>query len=159
VASEAHRKTLMSFDDLQFEKGYNGRPAYNQSKLANLLFTYELSRRMADTNMTVNALHPGFVKTHLGKQNKLVRTVMDPIHALFAKEPENAAQTPIYLAGSPEVQDVTGKYFIKKEAIPSSEASYDQESAQRLWQVSEELGNFSVSEMEADFAKYGSIAG
>ena len=72
VASEAHRGAQINFADLQFENGYNGRQAYNQSKLANLLFTYALARSLAETNVTVNAVHPGFVRTHLGKQNKLV---------------------------------------------------------------------------------------
>jgi NAD(P)-dependent dehydrogenase (short-subunit alcohol dehydrogenase family) len=119
----------MNFDDLQFKERYSGTQAYNQSKLANLLFTYELSRRLADTHATVNAVHPGFAHTHLGKQNKLVRPVMELLHSIFAKIPEKGAETPLYLAAAPEVEGVTGEYFIRKESVRSSEESYDTEAA------------------------------
>lgn len=139
VASEAHRRAQMNFDDLQFKERYRGTQAYNQSKLANLLFTYELSRRLADTHATVNAVHPGFVHTHLGKQNKLVRPVMELVHSMFAKSPVKGAETPIYLSASPEVEGVSGEYFIRKESIRSSEESYDTEAAKRLWKISADM--------------------
>ena len=123
VSSESHRGQEMNFDDLQFKDGYNGLRAYGQSKLANLLFTSELARRLKSTNVTVNALHPGFVRTHLGKQNELVRGVMELIH-LFAKSPKEGAETPIYLASSPDVEGITGQYFIDKKQVPSSPESY-----------------------------------
>ncbi len=140
VSSGSHRGEKMRFDDLQFENGYNAMAAYGQSELANLLFTYELYQRLADTDVTVNALHPGFVNTHFAKQNgPVVRAVMNVVHFLFAKSPQEGAETPIYLASSPEVEGVTGKYFIDKEPVRSSEASYDPDAARRLWEISENL--------------------
>lgn len=140
VSSRSHRGEKMRFDDLQFENGYNPMAAYGQSKLANLLFTYELSRRLENTSVTVNALHPGFVNTYFAKQNgAVVRALMNVIHFLFAKSAEAGAETPIYLASSPEVEGVTGKYFIDKEPVRSSDASYDPDAGQRLWEISENL--------------------
>src|SRR5919108_5740848 len=144
VSAESHRGHDMNFDDLQFEDGYNGVQAYGQSKLANLLFTYELARRLANTEVTVNALHPGFVKTHLGKQNRVVRAVMNVLH-VFAKSPKKVAETPIYLASSPDVAGVSGQYFVDKKEVPSSPESYDAVTAERLWKVSEELCGLRVS--------------
>lgn len=148
VASEAHRRAKMHFEDLQFENGYSGLRAYKQSKLANLLFTYQLARRLADTPATVNALHPGFVNTQLGKQNKLVRFVMDGVHDLFAKSPEQGAKTALYLATSPQVEGVTGEYFINKAIVPSSPKSYDNESSERLWEISEKLCGLTTGQMQ-----------
>jgi NAD(P)-dependent dehydrogenase (short-subunit alcohol dehydrogenase family) len=139
VASESHRNAQMHWDDLQFERGYNTLRAYGQSKLANLLFTYELDRRLGETGVTVNALHPGFVHTNIGKQHWLARIVMNVVHALFAKPPDEGAQTSIYLASSPEVEGVSGKYFIDKQPVASSDRSYDEAAARRLWEISEEL--------------------
>jgi len=144
VSSERHRGHEMKFDDLQYENGYDGVRAYGQSKLANLLFTYELARRLANTEVTVNALHPGFVKTHLGKQNRVVRAVMNVLH-LFAKSPKKGAETPIYLASSPDVAGINGQYFIDKKGVPSSPESYDPVTAERLWNVSDELCSLGVS--------------
>jgi len=149
VSSRSHRGEKMRFDDLQFEKGYSAMQAYGQSKLANLLFTYELSRRLKNTNVTVNALHPGFVNTHFAKQNgPVVRFFMNIVHFLLARSPEKGAETPIYLASSPEVEGVTGKYFFDKQPIRSSQASYDRQAAQQLWQVSERMCNLEASRMD-----------
>lgn len=139
VSSNAHRGQKMRFHDLQFEDGYNGLNAYGQSKLANLLFTYELSRRLQDQSITVNALHPGFVHTHLGKHHWLIRPFLEVIHLLFAKSPQEGAQTPIYLASSPVVEGVSGKYYVDQEPVPSSRASRSQEDARRLWEISERM--------------------
>jgi NAD(P)-dependent dehydrogenase (short-subunit alcohol dehydrogenase family) len=144
VSAESHRGHVMNFDGLQFESGYNGFQAYGQSKLANLLFTYELARRLANPEVTVNALHPGFVKTHLGKQNRVVWAVMNVLH-IFAKSPKEGAETPIYLASSPDVAGVSGQYFIDKKEVPSSPESYDPVTAERLWNVSEELCGLGAS--------------
>lgn len=142
VSSGSHRGEKMRFDNLQFENGYNAMAAYGQSKLSNLLFTYELSRRLENTNVTVNALHPGFVNSHFAKQNgPVVRALMNIVHFLFAKSSEEGAETPIYLASSPQVGSVTGKYFIDKEPVRSSEESYDREAQKRLWKISENLCN------------------
>jgi NAD(P)-dependent dehydrogenase (short-subunit alcohol dehydrogenase family) len=130
----------MHFDNLHGQSGYRITQAYGQSKLANVLFTYELARRLDGTGVTSNALHPGFVLTNMGRDNgwlihKLVRMVM----RLKGISPEEGAQTILYLATSPEIEGVTGKYFYKLEPLKSSTNSYDLETAHRLWQVSMEL--------------------
>ena len=140
VSSESHRRAKMAFGNLQLERGYTGLRAYGQAKLANLLFTYELSRRLPGTEITVNALDPGFVDTHIGSQNPIVRPIMAVLHWLFAKSAEEGAETPIYLARSPEVEGVTAKYYIDQEPVQSSPDSYDEQAAERLWRVSKELG-------------------
>jgi len=139
VASEAHRDARIHFDDLEFEEGYRSRAAYDQSKLANLLFTYELDRRLEEEAVTVNGLHPGFVNTSIGKDHWLVGPLLSIIHFLFAISPEEGAETPIYLASSPEVEGVSGKYCIDEEPVRSSPGSYDEEAARRLWEFSEEM--------------------
>ena len=144
VSSERHRGYAMNFNDLQFQNGYDGLQAYRQSKLANLLFTYELARRLANTEVTVNALHPGFERTHLGEQNRVVWMVMNVLHIL-AKSPKEGAGTPIYLASSPDVAGVSGQYFVDKKEVPSSPESCDPGIAKRLWEVSEELCSFGFS--------------
>ena len=145
ISSEAHRGEKLNMEDLQSEHGYNALKAYGQSKLANLMFTYELSRRLLDTHVTVNAVHPGFVNTHLGKQDSLTRIVMNILHFLLARSAAEGAQTPLYLASSPDVENVTGKYFIDMESVPSSHESYDTESAKRLWEISEQLSGLDGS--------------
>jgi NAD(P)-dependent dehydrogenase (short-subunit alcohol dehydrogenase family) len=136
VASESHRGAELDFDNLELEHDYSGFKAYGRSKLANLLFTYELSRRISGSRVTANALHPGFVSTHLAKQNPLIRPFLNVIHWLFARSPEQGAQTSIFLATDPSVQEVTGKYYIDREPRRSSDASYDEEAAARLWEIS-----------------------
>lgn len=136
VSSGSHRNARMHFEDLQFEEDYNGLRAYGQSKLANLLFTYELARRLEGTDVTANALHPGLVNTHFGKQNPILRPLLNLIHFLFAKSPKEGAETPIYLASSPEVAGISGQYFVDEEPTRSSDASYDEQAAERLWEIS-----------------------
>jgi retinol dehydrogenase-12 len=139
VASRAHRRAEMNWGDLQFEEGYGGFRAYGQSKLANLLFTYELARRLEGSGITVNALHPGFVNSHLYRRVGISRPLVKLIASLFGKSAEEGAETSIYLASSPEVEGVSGKYFADREPVSSSPASYDEEAAQRLWRVSEDM--------------------
>lgn len=141
VSSDAHERAEINFDDLQGEESYSGWEAYGQSKLANVLFTYELARRLEGTGVTVNALHPGFVKTKLGANNFgwLGAVLKKAINAVAGISPEEGAQTSVYLASSPEVDGVTGKHFVKKRPQRSSEASYDEEAAQRLWEISAEM--------------------
>lgn len=141
VSSDAHRSAQMNFDDLQHEKSYGmgGFQAYGRSKLANVLFTYELARRLAGTGVTANALHPGFVATGFGRNMPgLMNRVMGIMHR-FALTPEQGAQTLIYLASSPEVEGMTGKYFDKNRPVRSSPASYDEAAQKRLWDISEWL--------------------
>ena len=139
VASNAHRGGRINFADLQGQRRYGGWRAYCQSKLANLLFTYELARRLGNTGVTANAVHPGFVATGFGRNNPGAFAWLIRIAQCAALSPEQGATTLIYLASSPEVQGVTGTYFVKKRAVPSSKASYDQAAARRLWDISADL--------------------
>jgi retinol dehydrogenase-12 len=139
VSSSAHRNARINFDDPQGERRYSGWRAYSQSKLANLLFTYELARRLQGTDVTVNALHPGFVATRFGHNNRGLFALLIRLGQIAALSPAQGAETIVYLASSPDVEGVTGAYFVKKRPVESSRASYDQDAAQRLWQISEEL--------------------
>lgn len=134
VASSAHADSL-DFANLQSEKGYDGMQAYSRSKLANILFTYELARRLAGSNVTVNCLHPGVIRSGLQRDMGLQFQV---IARSFAS-PERGAETSIYLASSPDVAGITGKYFSGKRETRSSAISYDEGVARKLWQVSAEL--------------------
>ena len=139
VSSEAHRRAHLDFSDLQGEHRYTGWRAYARSKLANILFTYELARRLAGTGIVTNALHPGFVATNFGRNNHGIAAAFIRILQLTAFSPEEGAQTIIYLASSPVVKGVTGQYFIKQQVVRSSQVSYDHAAAERLWQFSTEL--------------------
>ena len=143
VSSAAHARATMSFDDLHGERSYGGFGAYGRSKLANVLFTYELARNLEGTGVTANCLHPGVVRTGFGKNNSgIVRgffAVFQTLGQPFLLTPEKGAQTSIYLASSPEVEGVTGKYFAKSREIPSNAASQDREAASRLWELSEQM--------------------
>jgi NAD(P)-dependent dehydrogenase (short-subunit alcohol dehydrogenase family) len=140
VSSAVHRTANLKFNDINQKKHYRGYLAYANSKLANLLFTYDLARRLEGTGVTVNALHPGFVRTNFGKggRNWLLKALF-AFARLFAINVEKGAKTSIYLASSPEVEGITGKYFAECKAVKSSDASYDLESQKRLWQLSEHI--------------------
>lgn len=143
VASGAHGGCSgINFDDLQSEKAYVGKQAYAQSKLANILFTYELARRLQGTDVTANALHPGGVATGFSRNNGWVSWLKHVGYHFLKGElvgPEKGARTSLYLATAPEVEGITGKYFIDQKPSRSSAASYDEEAAKRLWDVSLEL--------------------
>jgi NAD(P)-dependent dehydrogenase (short-subunit alcohol dehydrogenase family) len=139
VSSRAHERAAMHFDDLQGQRRYSGTLAYGQSKLANVMFTYELARRLEGTGITVNALHPGFVASNFAANNGPLARLARPILNLFSISVEDGARTSVYLATSPSVEGVTGKYFVEEKEVPSSEASYDQAGAKRLWQISAEM--------------------
>lgn len=140
VSSGAHFGGRIHFDDLEGRRRYDGFAAYSQSKLANVLFTYELARRLAGAGVTVNALHPGFVATRFGHDNGgLMAAGMRLLQRLLARTPAQGAATSIYLASSPEVTGVTGKYFADEKEQASSPESYDAAAARRLWEVSEEM--------------------
>jgi len=147
VSSGSHKGETIDFDHLHGKRMYSGSHAYGQSKLANILFTYELARRLEGTGVTVNALHPGFVATNIGTNNGWIVRAIRPLMDLFAISVEEGADTINYLAISKEVEEITGKYFIKRKAVSSSSISYDESLARRLWQVSMELTGFSASEM------------
>jgi NAD(P)-dependent dehydrogenase (short-subunit alcohol dehydrogenase family) len=141
VASDAHKGTSIHFDDFQFKKEYSGWRAYQQSKLANILFTYELARRLEGTRITANALHPGFVRTNFLEVFREARAgvLLKGLASLLAMAPEKGARTSIYLASSPDVEGVSGRYFVKERPVVSSPQSRDQAAAERLWRLSEEL--------------------
>ncbi len=140
VSSDAHEKAKIDFGNLQGEKHYKGMEAYGQSKLANLLFTYELARRLQGSGVTVNAVHPGFVATGFARNNGPVYNVGTWIAGqLFGRKPERGARTSIYLASSPEVEALSGKYFVDCRPAESKPQSHDRAVAEKLWQVSEEL--------------------
>lgn len=142
VAGDFHRKARIDFEDLMSEKAYSGTAANNQAKLALILFTYELARRLEGTSVTANCLHPGPTATD-GPLNDpdlpAFSRVMYRLVRVFFQSPGKGAETSIYLASAPEVEGVTGKYFIKKRAVASSPESYDVAIARRLWDVSAHL--------------------
>jgi NAD(P)-dependent dehydrogenase (short-subunit alcohol dehydrogenase family) len=140
VSSAAHFGGRINFDDLNAEKGYSGWGAYSNSKLMNVLFTYELARRLQGSGVTVNCLHPGFVATQFGKNNGgLIGLGLSLVQRVGAISPQQGAETTLYLATSPEVEGITGRYFDQKKAVESSKISQDEETARRLWEISLEL--------------------
>lgn len=140
VASEAHRNAALDFDDLQTARGYNGWKAYQRSKLANILFTRALARRLAGTGVTANCLHPGFVRTSFGDNNRGFWGLGIRLGKLFAAiSVPRGAETPVYVASAPEIEGVAGKYFDKcREREPNAAARNDAD-AERLWKESERL--------------------
>ena len=149
VSSGAHSGCLkINFDDLQFKKGYIGKKAYEHSKLANILFTYELARRLKGTGIIVNAVHPGGVITNFCKNNGWVSWAKHVVAHLLARNlvgPTEGAKTSVYLATSPDVEGVSGRYFSNLKETHSSNASYDEDAARRLWDASLELTGLSRS--------------
>jgi NAD(P)-dependent dehydrogenase (short-subunit alcohol dehydrogenase family) len=140
VSSVGHRSARLDFDDLQNARSYDGNQAYAQSKLANVLFTYELARRLEGTGVTANAADPGMARTNIGTNNKSVRAYLQLLaHRAMADSVERGARTSIYLASSPEVEGISGAYFADCKQVLSSPASYNGAVARRLWSVSEEL--------------------
>ncbi len=145
VSSAVHMNATVNFDDLQGQRKYSGMSAYGQSKLANVLFAYELARRLQGTGVIVNALHPGMVATNFAANNGPLGRLARPFLNLVSIGEEQGAETMIYLATSPEVESVTGKYFVNKHQAHSSKESYDETVARRLWQVSEEMVGLPVT--------------
>ena len=140
VASEAHRNATLDFADLQTARGYNGWKAYQRSKLANILFTRALARRLAGTGVTANCLHPGFVKTGFGDNNRGFWGIGIRLGKLFAAiSVPRGAETPVYLASAPEIEGVTGKYFDKCRVREPNAAARNDADAERLWKESERL--------------------
>jgi retinol dehydrogenase-14 len=139
VSSGAHEGGRLEFDNLQSQKHFTAMQAYGQSKLANVLFTYELARRLEGTGVTANALHPGFIATGFARNNGLVFDLAMRIIGMFIRKPDQGAETSIYLTSSPEVEGVSGKYFVDCKPVQSSQLSYDRDLAEKLWQVSLDL--------------------
>ena len=139
TSSGVHNNQVIDFNDLQLKKNYLHFKAYGKSKLANLYFTYELARRLNGSGITVNAFNPGFTKSNIAKEGNLATQIFMPLTNMFSNPTEQGADAGVYLASSPEVESITGKYFFERKPIPSSDISYDEEIAQRLWNISEEL--------------------
>ncbi len=139
VSSNAHRGATLDLTDLQMEKRYSGFAAYARSKLMNILFTYELARRLEGTGVTANALHPGFVATSFGLNNGSPWRELIRLTQRFGLTPAAGARTSIFLASSPAMAGVTGRYFVREREVRSSPITYDRELAARLWEVSAAL--------------------
>ena len=139
VSSDAHQRAILELEDLQCEHEYRGFWAYARSKLANLLFTYELARRLEGAEVTVNALHPGLVSTNFLSNNGMIGKFLRMFLVIRGVSPEQGADTAVYLASTRDVEGVSGKYFIDRQPVLSSDASYDRELALGLWQSSLEL--------------------
>jgi NAD(P)-dependent dehydrogenase (short-subunit alcohol dehydrogenase family) len=137
VTSDTHRGADIEFDRLRGEDAVSGYAAYRQSKLANVLFTYELAKRLEGTDVTVNCLHPGAVRTRLLRDNMLLNVFWR--WSPFFKSAEEAAGSVVRLATSPDLDGVTGKYFSEGKERRSSPQSCDSEVQKRLWQVSEKM--------------------
>ena len=135
VASQVHANGVINFDDLQASRNYHPSQVYRNTKLANVLFTYELARRLRGSGVTANCLHPGVVATDL------LNDYMGVPHGQRGRgmDASKGAQTSLYLATSPEVAGTSGKYYVNQESQRSAAVSYDENLARRLWQVSAEL--------------------
>ena len=142
VASEAHRWGALDLDDLHNKKRYGAMRVYGQSKSANILWNQELARRLTGSGVTANSLHPGAISTNLGRGNGFAFDLLQRFVGLFMKSPERGAESSIYLATAQDVKGVSGRYFDNcREKEPASHAT-DPVTAQRLWQLSEELVGF-----------------
>jgi NAD(P)-dependent dehydrogenase (short-subunit alcohol dehydrogenase family) len=142
VASDAHCGYSADFDYVKGAGTYDRKAAYGRSKLANILFTYELARRLAGTSVTANALHPGGVATRLGKNNGMISWLKHIAYYALKGQlifPARAAATLTHLALSDEVQGVTGKYFSGKNEIRSSAVSYEESAGRNLWEISRQM--------------------
>ncbi|MFB6229623.1 MAG: SDR family oxidoreductase [Salinibacter sp.] len=148
VSSEAHRGASINFDDLNAEEGYNPLQAYAQSKLANILFTHELARRVRDEGVLANAVHPGVVDTNLWRGSGWISWIGRLFSWLY-KHPDEGARSVVHLAASPEVEGVTGQYFNETDVVNPSPEAYDEKAEARLWTKSRELtGLAEVTEVE-----------
>src|SRR5205085_930316 len=140
VSSGEQARGRIEFDDLQGARDYSGQRAYSQSKLANVMFTTELARRLEGTGVTANSLHPGVVRTNFGSEDQarffaLISRLILPL----LKTPAQGAETSIYLASSPDLEAVTGQFFANRKPKTANKAAYDTEMTARLWQVSGDL--------------------
>ena len=145
VSSNVQAQGRIDFDDIQGMRSYSGARAYNQSKLANVLFTYELARRLPAESVTANALQPGVVSTSFGAEDPAtVQRVFIPFLRLLMKTPAQGAAMSIQLASAPDLDHVTGRYFANGKPKKSSPRSYDEAAAMRLWQVSTDLVGLSA---------------
>jgi NAD(P)-dependent dehydrogenase (short-subunit alcohol dehydrogenase family) len=139
TASDAHRGATLDFDDLQATRRYSAMGAYGRSKLANILFTRNLAKRLEGTMVTATCLHPGFVRTSIGRDLPVIPRSIFRFISLFIRSPQKGAQTIVYLASSPQVQGASGGYYFDCRLTPPTPAAQDDAAAEQLWQVSEKL--------------------
>ena len=140
VSSGAQASGRIDFDDLQGARSYSGQRAYSQSKLANILFTNELARRLRGTGVTANSVHPGVVRTNFGSEDQAgFFQIISPLVRPFLKTPAQGARTQIYLATSPDVDAITGQFFAKRKPKTTNKAAGDVDITTRLWRVSADL--------------------
>ena len=149
VSSEAHRSVSLNFDDLNAEAGYNALRAYGQSKLANILFTHELARRLRNTGVTANCVHPGVVATNLWRGSDWISRLAR-LFTWFYKNPDEGADGVLYLASAEDLNGVTGQYFDGTEAVNPSPDAYDEKAAARLWRESLDMVGLEVPAEEDD---------
>lgn len=140
VSSSVQAKSI-DFDNLNGEKHYRQLKAYAMSKLAVIIHTYEFARRFDGNGVTINCLHPGYVRTNMIRNFRKFVKYFFPFISLFVRSPKRGAKTPIYCASSPDIEGISGKYFKKRKEVKSVKASYDEELAKELWDVSVELTN------------------
>ena len=139
VASSAERFGKMDLDDLQSERRYRAFPVYGKTKLANIMFTYELAERLEGTGVTANCVHPGGVNTGFAENNRSPMTLLFRAFKPFMRSPEQGADTVVYLAASPDVEGMNGRYLSDRKVTSSSKESYDEDLRKKLWEASEEL--------------------
>ena len=145
VSSEAERWGNIDFDDLQSKKRYRGFPVYGMTKLANIMFTYELAERLQGTGVTATCMHPGAVNTRFGTNNTGPMTILFRLFKPLMRTPEQGADTVIWLASSPEVEGVSGRYFSDRKAIEPKKIANDPDARRRLWKESERLTGLEVT--------------
>jgi NAD(P)-dependent dehydrogenase (short-subunit alcohol dehydrogenase family) len=145
VSSTTHNGAVIDFDDLQSERDYDSAEVYAVTKLMNVLFTYELARRLQGSGVTVNCLHPGAVATGLLADYMRVPIVGGVLAHTFGASAEQGADTVLYLAASPDVAKVTGRYYSNRRETRSSPTSYDERTARRLWEASERLTGLPIA--------------
>ena len=145
VSSEAQRWGNMDFEDLQSRRKYRGFPVYGMTKLANIMFTFELAERLGGTGVSANCLHPGSVGTNFGQNNRGAMALFFKTFKPFMRSPEQGADTLIWLSFSPEVEGVSGKYFSDRKEIAARKVAYDPAARRTLWEISEELTGLKVA--------------
>lgn len=145
VSSEAERWGNIDFDDLQSKKKYRGFPVYGMTKLANILFTYELAERLEGTGVTATCMHPGAVNTRFGTNNSGPMTILFRLGKPFMRTPEQGADTVIWLASSPEVEGVSGRYYSDRKPVEPKKIAGDPGARRRLWEESERLTGLGVT--------------
>jgi retinol dehydrogenase 14 len=145
VSSEAQRWGTMDFEEMQSSRKYRGFPVYGMTKLANIMFTYELAERLNGTGVTANGLHPGSVGTNFGHNNRGPMALFFRTFKPFMRSPEQGADTLVWLASSSEVDGVSGKYFFDRREIEAKSVAHDPAARRRLWEISQELTGLKVA--------------